>query len=731
MTIARFILTPVASAALAMLMPTWAQAQTATAQAAATLSTVTVNASADASAEGLAPAFAGGQVARGSRVGILGSQDIMDTPFNGTSYTHDLIQDQQARSIGDVLLNDASVRLSRGFGNYQQLYVVRGLPLYSDDISYNGLYGLVPRQYMLTEFIERVDVLRGANTFVNGAAPGGSGVGGSVNLVPKRATNEAISQISFGTSSNGQGFIATDLGRRFGPDQATGIRINAITGAGGTGVDREKNSATGLSVGLDWRSSQVRLSADIGYQDRELKRARPSVTVGAGLPVPTPPDADSNFAQPWTRSESRDTFATARGEFDITPQVTAWIAGGIRRGKEDNVLTDPVTTTSASGDITYFRFDNARKDKVTTGEIGLRGQFETAGVKHTVSVSASTFEQKSRNAFEFSDSFASNIYNPVFIPAPGYSAFSTGGGSLDNPLLTLKTKTSSMALADTLSFAGDTVLLTVGLRHQKLEQYDYDYTTGAQITNADFSKSRTTPALGVVVKASPQVSVYANYVEGLRQGEQAGFGSTNNGQRLDPAASKQQEVGFKYDGGNMGGALALFTTKQPYGAIDPTTLAFVIGGEQRNRGAELTVYGQPVKGLRLLGGLTLLDAEQRTTPIPANRGKDAIGVPGQQLNLGADWDVPGIAGLSLNGRVIHTSSQYADAANTQKIASWNRLDLGARYLMDVGGKLVTLRGRIENVADKNYWASAGGYPGQSYLVLGAPRTFALTASVDF
>ena len=73
--------------------------------------------------------------------------------------------------MSDVLQNDPSVRVARGFGNFQELYVVRGFPVYSDDMSYNGLYGLLPRQYVAAEFIERVEVFRGANTFLNGAAP--------------------------------------------------------------------------------------------------------------------------------------------------------------------------------------------------------------------------------------------------------------------------------------------------------------------------------------------------------------------------------------------------------------------------------------------------------------------------------------------------------------------------------------------------------------------------------
>src|SRR5690606_13359493 len=63
------------------------------------LPAVSVEASADASAEGLAPAYPGGQVATGARLGILGQQSALETPFGTTSYTQQFIQDQQAASV--------------------------------------------------------------------------------------------------------------------------------------------------------------------------------------------------------------------------------------------------------------------------------------------------------------------------------------------------------------------------------------------------------------------------------------------------------------------------------------------------------------------------------------------------------------------------------------------------------------------------------------------------------
>ncbi|RZI99206.1 MAG: hypothetical protein EOP39_25000 [Rubrivivax sp.] len=226
-----FALSPTAFAVALTLNAAAAMAQTASVTSDATLPTITVNA--DASAEGLPKPFAGGQVARGARIGVLGNQDLMDTPFSFTSYTNDLILDQQARSVADVLLNDSAVRTSRGFGNFQQAYIVRGFPVYSDDVTYNGLYGLVPRQYMASEFMERVEVFRGANTFLSGgasggASPAGGGLGGLINVVPKRAPNEPLNRVTFGVQSGGQLSAAADIARRFGADQSTGLRLNVV-----------------------------------------------------------------------------------------------------------------------------------------------------------------------------------------------------------------------------------------------------------------------------------------------------------------------------------------------------------------------------------------------------------------------------------------------------------------------------------------------------------------------
>ena len=715
-----------------------ALAQTATPaqDSTVTLDTVKVEASADASAGGLAAPFAGGQVASGSRVGILGTRSNLETPFSITSYTNELIQDKQAHGVGDVLQNDPGVRVARGFGNFQESYFIRGFILGSDDIAYNGLYGLLPRQYISTQLFERVEVLRGASAFLTGAAPGGGGIGGVINLVPKRAPNEPLNRFTVGYGTDSMLEASADVARRFGPDDSFGVRFNVAQRGGEGAIDDERSRNTAVFLGLDWRGERARVSADIGYQDNRLKRTRPNVTLGAGVTsVPSAPEARKNYAQDWTYSNERDVFGSVRGEYDFNDNITGWAAYGMRHSKEENSLANVTVTNGSTGDGNFYRFDNARKDTVNTGEIGLRAKAVTGPVKHEFVVSASHFDLEKKNAYvmDFSNRFQTNIYDPVSYGKPTPLASAFRGNDMDDPAKQGVTRLTSYAIGDTMSFWDDRVVLTAGLRHQRLYAREYAYNTG--VAGNAYEQSRNSPAAGIVFRVTPEVSLYANYIEGLVQGDTAPLTSnsapvTNGGEMLAPYVSKQKEVGVKVERDGLGGGLAFFSTDKPRAFVNAQN-TFTAAGKDRHQGLELTTYGEVTRSVRVLGGLTWLDAKQRNTGSDVTDGKRVIGVPEYQANLGVEWDIPGVQGLTVDGRVVYTGSSYADAANTLKVPGWTRFDAGVRYMTDIGGHLVTWRARVENIANRDYWSSVGGYPGNGYLNLGGPRTFSLTASMEF
>nr|WP_047280717.1 TonB-dependent siderophore receptor [Pseudomonas lundensis] len=671
--------------------------------------------------------YSGGQVARGAELGVLGNQDIMDVPFTMSSYTSQLIEDQQAESLGDVLLNDASVRQSFGYGNASQIFVIRGLPLTTDDVSYNGLFGVLPRQMISSDSLERVEVFKGPNAFINGVTPTGSGVGGGINLQPKRAEDTPTRRFTTDISNNGRIGEHLDLGQRFGAENQFGVRMNLAQREGDTAIDNENQRTKLFALGLDYRGDRLRVSTDFGYQKQRINGNRNTVYLGSALTdIPHAPDADHNYSQKWTSTDLEDTFGMARAEYDLSDHWTAYAAAGAKHTREVGNYSTPTLVNSA-GATTASNMFVAHDEDNRSAMAGLRGMFQTGPVSHQVNLGVSGIWTQQRSAYDLSGTFSNNLYDTVDVPKPAPGKYV--GGDINDPGIVGKTINRSVAISDTLGFVDDRVLLTYGLRKQTLKVDGWNYQGNR---SAAYDESITTPVYGIVLKPWENVSVYANRIEGLAQGPTAptsagGMPVTNAGEVFAPARSKQVEAGIKYDKGTFGASLGVYRIEKPSDGYTNADGTYVRQGTQRNRGVELNLYGEPIDGLRLLAGATLMDTALKGTKNGANDGNRAIGVPKFQYNLGADWDVPGLQGVALNARMLRTGGQYANEANTLSIPAWNRFDLGARYSFDVEQRAVTLRANLENVANTRYWASANG----GYLSQGEPRLLKVSATVDF
>ena len=680
--------------------------------------------------------FAGGQVARGGQMGVLGNQDTMDVPFTMTSYTSKLIEDQQAEDVGDVLLNDPSVRQSYGFGNQSQVFVIRGLPLNSDDISYNGLYGVLPRQILSTDAIERVEVFKGPNAFINGVSPTGSGLGGSVNLQAKRAGDEPTRRYTQDISTDGRIGEHLDLGQRFGADNRFGARLNLSQREGETGIDDQDQRTKLFVAGLDYRGDDFRVSTDFGYQKQRINGLRNSVQLGSATQIPTAPDASHNYGQDWTFTETEDTFGMMRGDWDLNENWTAYLAGGVKHTRETGVYGTP-RLVGNSGAATVGGSDIRHNEDNTSFSAGLNGRLQTGPLSHQIAIGASTIWTQQENAYTFYSRSPTNIYDTPKLPEP--TTVTSTGGEMGDPGVTGKTRNRSLAISDTVGLFDDTLLLTYGIRRQQLrvENYSYDGSTSGGIPNPAndgsrtslYDKAVTTPVYGIVYKPTDTLSLYANRIEGLAQGPVAsGTGITNIGQAFPPGRTKQLEAGIKLDMQTFGANLGVFRIEKPTdGYVDSALDLYVREGEQVNKGLELSVFGEPIAGLRLMAGGTRMTSEVKNTAGGTNDGNHAVGVPTFQLNASVDWDIPGLEGAAVSARMLRTGGQYADPANNLSLPTWNRFDVGARYKLRVDQKDLTLRVNVENVTDKNYWASANG----GYLSQGDPRLVKFSGSIDF
>ena len=188
-----------------------------------------------------------------------------------------------------------------------------------------------------------------------------------------------------------------------------------------------------------------------------------------------------------------------------------------------------------------------------------------------------------------------------------------------------------------------------------------------------------------------------------------------------------RSIGVKYEHGTFMTTLALFQIEKPSGEVGANNL-FSVQAEQRNRGVELSVFGEVAPGTRLMGGVTFLDGELTDSATAANRGNKPVGVPDIQANLWAEYDTPWLEGFTLTGGAIYTDSQYVNQANTQELDAWTRIDAGARYATKIEGRPTTFRATVQNVFDREYWSGVASYGAFSP---GSPRTLQLSATVDF
>lgn len=673
------------------------------------------------------------EVARRGSLGVLGDQDAADVPFSIKSYNAALILNQQPQTLGQVLENDPSVRITYGFGNAAEQFVIRGFPVFGDDVGLDSLYGIAPRQLISPELYESVQVLNGASAFLNGAAPGGSALGGSVNLIPKRATQD-LTRLTANYTADEHVGGSFDVARRFGD---VGVRLNGVARTGDVAIDGEFRSTYTIGGAFDYNSGPLRLSLDLAYQRVKVRGLRPKVTVGTAV-IPRVPKASANYAQPWTYSKLRDVFGIAKVEYDLSDAAMLYASVGARDGMEDGIYGGitvlDATTGAASGNALYV----PRTDNNEATQAGIRIKLAGGGVTHQINLGGSMLWQVNRNAYDFLygpgfAGFATNLYNAVEVPIPSSSLV---GGDLDDPFPVARTRLWSLFASDTIGLWDDRILITGGLRLQSIRQKSYSYFGGA-LTSV-YDESGVTPVAGIVFKPVQNVSLFFNRMQGFEAGPIApavfnGLLVRNAGEIFPPTKTTQYEIGGKLSLGRINGSLALFTLDRPRPSAradgTPGSVVYGVFAQQRNRGIEFSMEGEIVDGLRLIGGASVIDAKLRRTQDGLNQGNKAPGVPDYLINANVEWDLPFVTGLTLTGRVVHTGEQAANDANTLELPSWTRVDLGARFVTVVADKPLTLRFNVDNVANKRYWASSFD-TFRPDLLQGAPRTVKLSASID-
>lgn len=665
------------------------------------------------------PAYAGGDVARGGQVGVLGNLDYMSTPFSTQNFTQQFIENKQATTIQDVLLYDPSISAAQGGSRAAVDYVrFRGFPAYAgqEQSAVNGLAGVSAFLVPNPEFLQRLELIKGANAFLNGNV---GAVGGSINAVTKRGTDKPVFDIT-GTYGSRDQFGGTfDIGGRWGETKQWGLRINGLHREGALAPQWTDSNQSGVAVGLDFRSERFRWDADLVYRDQIFYGDPYYTTLDSSLTgLPPAPNPKINLTPPWVYQAGKELLAMTRAEYDLTDNWTIAAAYGHSKSESRfngycfNTILNARGDASCSGGYSKADYDR------DAANVALRGIFYTGMVKHRFAVGGNYMGelQGAQPNFPAFTSIGFNIYAPAWPAAYPEPAFGNTNKQNNNI-------TRGVYVTDTLSVMDERINFTAGVRRTEVNQSNYDIVTGIQNTGS--STAATTPVFGALIKIAPWLSVYGNYIEALERGGTAPITAVNAGQSFAPVVSKQYEVGAKFDFEVIGATFAYYDIQKASELL--VNNVFTQNGLQENKGYEVTIFGEPVKGIRFLAGAAWIDARQVNTPDGLTDGLKASSVPEYEYRLSGEVDVPFVPGFTVTGAVFRSGPAPYDNLNSFYVPAWTRVDLGARYVYWIEKTKMTARFNVENLTNEAYWIA--GYGSGGLAQSGARRYLvSLTAS---
>jgi iron complex outermembrane recepter protein len=263
------------------------------------------------------------------------------------------------------------------------------------------------------------------------------------------------------------------------------------------------------------------------------------------------------------------------------------------------------------------------------------------------------------------------------------------------------------------------------------------------LTRSDYRKEVVEPGLPVFLRqdrdwlwnaslAVPlwsRLTVYAATTRGLEESGTAPGNAANANEVLPALRTRQFEAGLRYRlNAQLRVAIAGFDLRKPYFEIDQTDRVYRIMGEVRHRGVEVSLSGEPIKGVSLVAGGVLLDPVVTGEAVDEGRlGRFPIGRTRALVDASLDWKPAGQDRLSLDVRILYEGRRAADRLGLLFIPARMTLDLGARYRFKLSKSPATLRFKLANLTDVYGWRVFGG----GGFKANAPRRASVSLTADF
>lgn len=669
--------------------------------------------------------------AKRASVGGFSDAPLLQTPASVTVIGQKEIQDLQIRNLSDAVKLDASINESYNAVGYAEQFTIRGFKLDTNS-SYRKDGVAIPGDTQIPlENKERIEVLKG----LAGLQAGVAAPGGVIDFIVKRPTAAPLRTVTVEARERGTLYGAVDLGGRL-EDKRFGYRINVAAERLRSYIRGADGNRKFISGAFDWQiSPQALLQLDADYQDKAQVTA-PGFQLLSNGRLPSNVSADTMLnKQPWTHPvETVTSNLGLRFQYAFNEDWHATVSANQHSFKRDDYTAYPYGCSPegwapvfcSNGDFSVWDFRSlGETKKPLSAQAMIQGKFATGSLRHEVTAGVSYFNRKDRaGKYVYDEVGISNIYRPVIVaPSDGVTG----------PVrLVRNDKEKSVFVQDIVSLAPNWKLHG-GVRHIDVDGYQYVLKADKEIrAKHDF----LLPNVALVYNPQDNIAVYASYSHGMEHGGTADRYAENANVELTPSRSKQVELGVKADlTPDFMVAATLFQIRKglefnQYLDSSMSTYNFVRAGQAQHRGLELSAQGKAGANLNLGASITALNSQQSDTGSADYDGKRVPNVPAFKAAVRADYAVPQVAGLSVNGSWEYAGKKAFENNNTTFVPSYSVFNLGAAYATRLAGTPAVLRATVNNLTDKFYWRDVTPEAG-GYLFPGASRTLKVSAQFDF
>ena len=588
---------------------------------------------------------------------------IKDLPQSVQEIGSEVIAQQQAVRLSDVVKNVNGVYVSSARGGAQEFFYGRGYDLSANNMFKNGFRfnsGSIPE----VSSLEKVEVLKGSAALLFGnVSPGGI-----LNMVTKMPSFKNGGEVAMQMGSYSFYKPSIDF---YGPlNQSIAYRF----------VGSYENSESFRDV---VKKERYYINPSFLFK---LSNRTEMVLQGDFMNDNWTPDFGTGVIGKKILDLPRNTYLGATWSNGNTKQATVsnlfthtfnsnWKFNFNSSFQHFNRTSKGTERVQPAADGTWNRplGQNKNVEKIVSNQASLQGNFNTGKVKHQF-FTGLDFENAYTDAYTFVFSPATYGTGNVF----DFENFDQGGAIPDarnSKIVKTDTKRFGVYAQDLISIT-DKIKVLAGLRwswqEAQADTYDYPTTGGEVLTEGAKRKDQAfTPKAGLVYQPVTSVSLFASYANSFTPNT----GTTVNGDALEASIIDQFELGVKKEflEGKLTSNVTLYQIVnsnlaqtaefKANGTLNTDTSIKVLSGETTSKGVEVDITAKPVEGLNIIAGYSYND--MRYTKTSGTNGSFIVGdrvvrTPATTANLSFFYTLQGgkLKGVSFGALANYIGDRF-------------------------------------------------------------------------